>query len=129
MAIRTLRRRVIIREYDFKRVAAQATSTTYGDVTLYDRVSFMPLDQDALEKIKLQEILRGKSNILTDLDVDFSKPRLLLYNLKDFLYNEKYTEWKVTEDEDGYICVQSRINTPISRVGWGIFEKDYESRL
>ena len=129
MAIRTLRRRVIIREYDFKKVAEQATALTYGDVSLYDRVSFTPLDQDALEKIKLQEILRGKSNILTELDVDFSRPRMLLYNLKDFLYNEKYTTWKVTEDEDGYICVQARVNTPVSRVGWGIFEKDYASRL
>ena len=54
---------------------------------------------------------------------------MLLYNLKDYLYNQKYYEWNVSLDDDGYVCVQARKNTPKTRIGWAVFEKDLVSRL
>lgn len=131
MALRTLRRKVIIREYDFNKVAEYATETHYDGHALYDRVSFLPLNEENLEKLKVVEILKGKSGPLTQIDPekDFSRPRLLLYHLKDYLYSDKYVEWKITVDSDGYICVQSRKNTPRTRLGWGIFEKDLTCRI
>ena len=56
-------------------------------------------------------------------------PALFLFNIKGYLYNEKYIEWNAEYDEDVYIWVQARKNTPRSRLGWGYFEKDLESRL
>ena len=67
MAIRTLRRKVIIREYDFNKVKEQAfmpiACMGISD-TLYDRASFLPLNQDNLEKLKVEEILKGKTTVL-----------------------------------------------------------------
>jgi hypothetical protein len=129
MAIRTLRRRVIIREYDYRKVCKEAFAPIGIDVALYDRASFLPLNEDALEKIKLQEILRGKTGPLTEINWDLKRPKLLIYQLQDYLYCDRYYNWSITTDEEGYICVQARKNTPKSRIGWGVFEKDIESRI
>ena len=130
MTKRTLRRKVIIREYDFHKVKADALSVGFAtQYVLYDRAEFTPLNQENLEKLKLVEVLKGKDNAISKVDSSLKNPALLLYNLKDYLYNEKYVDWQVSVDEDGYVCVQSRKNTPRTRIGWGIFEKDFESRL
>lgn len=126
---RTLTRKVIIREYDFNRVRDQALNYFDGDYTLYDRASFTPLNQENLEKIKLVEILKGKHSPITEADLSLKSPALFLFQVKDYLYNERYYEWTVTEDDEGYLCVQARKNTPKSRIGWGVFEKDFTSRL
>ncbi len=132
MAIRILRRKVIIREYDFNKVRDQAFAPlAYMGIldSLYDRASFLPLNQDNLEKLKVEEILRGKTAVLKSVDWDLKMPAVLVAQLKDYLYNSKYYHWKITVDDEGYLCVQARKNTPKSRLGWGIFEKDLESRL
>ena len=132
MAIRTLRRKVIIREYDFNKVRDQAFAplACMGIIdTLYDRANFLPLNQENLEKLKVAEILRGKSSTLKDIRWENTMPSRLVAQFKDYLYNTRYYDWQVTIDEEGYICVQARKNTPKSRLGWGIFEKDLESRL
>ena len=121
MAIKVLRRKVIIREHDFNKVEAKARY-----MSLYDRMSFTPLNQDSLEKLKLQEILRGKTGPLAAIDIDLKMPAILVAQLKDYLYDEKYYHWTVSIDDEGYLCVQSRKNTPLTRLGWGIFEKDIE---
>lgn len=129
---RTIRRKVIIREYDYDKVRKEALSPliTMGlTETLYDRASFMPLNQDTLEKLKLQEILRGKTGPLSEASVSLKAPASLLNHLRDYLYNKNYINWKVTVDQEGYICVQARKNTPLSRIGWAVFEKDVTSRL
>jgi hypothetical protein len=131
MKHRVLKRKVIIREYDFKRVEEQALGQHYAGMALYDRVSFIPLNEDSLEKLKLQEILRGKTGPLTEIDPDlaWSKPLRLVHQLRDYLYDKRYYEWRVTTDQEGYICVQARKNTPKSRLGWGVFEKDVKCRI
>ena len=129
MKKRTLTRKVIIREYDFNRVRDQALNYLDGDYTLYDRATFTPLNQENLEKIKLVEILKGKHSPITEVVWNLSIPAIFLFQLRDYLYNDKYYNWIVTEDEEGYICVQARKNTPKTRIGWGVFEKDLTSRL
>ena len=128
--MRTLRRRVIIREYDFKRVRDEAFAVVKGLGTLYDRAEFTPLNQENLEKLKVIEILRGKkSTPLITADLDLKMPAMLVSQLKDYLYDDRYYHWHITVDNDGYLCVQARKNTPKSRLGWGVFEKDTVCRI
>jgi len=124
MKTRILRRRVIIREYDFKKVKSESLA-----LDLYDRIKFTPLNEDTLEKLKLQEILKGKTGPLTETSWSFERPTLLVYQLRDYLYDGRYYEWNITTDEDGFLCVQSRKNTPKTRLGWGVFEKDVKCRI
>jgi hypothetical protein len=128
--IRTLKRKVIIREYDYHRVADEATGFYYDGVSLYDRAKFIPLNQEAFEKLKVLDILKGKKHTpILEAEHGFDRPRMLLHELRDYLYNYKYCNWRVTIDEDGYMCVQARSNTPKTRLGWAEFEKDLECRL
>ena len=129
MALRTLRRKVIIREYDYKKIEEQALGLHFDGMALYDRVSFLPLSQGNLEQIKMIEILKGKENPLSAARWNFSMPGVLLYDLRDYLYSDKYYNWKASIDEEGYLCVQARKNTPKSRIGWGVFEKDLTCRI
>ena len=130
MGVRTLRRKVIIREYDFKKVADQATGTFYDGQALYDRVKFQPLNQETLEQLKLVEILKGKEHTpLIASEWNNNVPAMTLCHLRDYLYDERYYHWHLSIDEDGYLCVQARKNTPKTRIGWGEFEKDLVSRL
>lgn len=125
MKTRTLKRRVLIREYDFKKVRAQVFQPV-GLSTLYDRASFTPVSLDNIEKQQIIDLLKGKT---TPMWSDLSSPAIALFNVKDHLYDARYYNWHVTFDEDGYLCVQARKNTPLSRIGWGIFEKDLTSRI
>lgn len=121
-----------MREYDYNKVRKEAFTPLIMmglTETLYDRAFFIPLNQDNLEKLKLQEILRGKSGPMTEAVINLKSPASLLYHLRDYLYNKKYIDWTVSTDEEGYVCVQARKNTPKSRLGWAEFEKDLESRL
>jgi len=123
-----LRRRVLIREYDFEKVKPYALSTGryQNQITLYDRVIFEPLDQDTLEKHLVIDILKGNSKVLRDMKWDSYSPTGMLYSVKDHLYNTQYYQWMVTVDDQGYLCVQARSNTPKSRMGWATFEKDLD---
>ena len=122
MTNRILRRRVIIREYDFEKVRAQAI----GEVgfmrwgALYDRAEFTPLTLEGLEKENVVDLLKGKERKFRALD----QPNLMLYYLKDYLYNEKYFDWDIKYDENQQLWIPARNNTPRTRVGWGSCEKD-----
>lgn len=129
MQNRTLTRKIIIREYDFNRVRDEAFSVVMGHGALYDRAEFTPLNHDNLEKLKLIELLKGKNTLLSVATVNLEFPAITLYQLKDYLYSEKYCRWKVTIDDDGFLCVQARNNTPKSRIGWGVFQKDLTCRI
>lgn len=130
MTKRTLRRRVIMREYDFVKVRADALNVGFTtSYVLYDRADFQPLNQETLEKLKLVDLLKGKQTPLAKSDANLQNPALLLFHLKDYLYDERYIDWNVDVDDDGYLCVQSRKNTPRTRLGWAVFEKDYDCKI
>jgi hypothetical protein len=125
MNLRTLRRKILIREYDYKKVSAQAF-TPVGISALYDRASFTPVSLSDIEKHQMLEILKGKIKTTWK---DLEQPALALYNVKDYLYDVRYYDWRVTFDDEGYLCVQARKNTPLSRIGWAVFEKDLSARI
>lgn len=124
MTKRTLRRRVLIREYDYVKIKTEALKNS-----LYDNAEFVPLNQEGLERIKVTEILRGKNNPLINISTSLDNPTSLVYSLKDYLYNKRYCQWKITTDHEGFLCVQPRSNLPASRMGMAIFEKYLVSRL
>ena len=130
MKTRTLKRKVIIREYDFNKVRDQAFAplACMGILdTLYDRAEFIPLTKNDLEIQNLVHVIKKgqDDNPLKPTGV----PAAFLYNAKDYLYSAKYIDYHPEYDEDGYIWVQARKNTPRTRLGWGIFEKDLGSRV
>ena len=125
MTQRTLRRKVLIREYDYKKVKAQAFMSV-GVSALYDRASFTPVSFSDIEKHQMLEILKGKIETTWR---DLEQPALALYSVRDHLYDIRYYDWRVTFDDEGYLCVQARKNTPLSRIGWAIFEKDLVARI
>jgi hypothetical protein len=133
MKNRILKRKVIIREYDYEKAynKAFAPLSWMGiSDTLYDRANFTLLNYEFLEKLKIVEILKGKQHTpLIKPEWNFNIPTMILFDLKDYLYNVNYINWKVTVDDNGYICVQARKNTPNSRLGFAVFEKDLESRI
>ena len=86
--------------------------------------------KENLEKLKIVEILQGKEHTsLLKSDWNDNVPAMMLYQLRDYLYDKRYYDWLVTIDGQGFICVQARKNTPNTRLGWGVFEKDLTSRI
>ncbi len=125
MDIKVLRRKVIIREYDFERVRAQAfvpLKTMGIPDTLYDRAEFTPFTKDSINRDYVMKILGDKTK--KSLAKPNHYPSNWLFDMKDSLYSEKYINYHPEFDEDGYMWVQSRKNTPKSRLGWAVFEKD-----
>ena len=126
MKTRTLKRKVIIREYDFHKVYGDALNLGFAtSYVLYDRADFQPLTFSAIEKLNLLDMLKGKERKYTNLEI----PNIMLFHLRDYLYDPRYIDWKVEYDTDGQLWVQSRKNTPRTRLGWGIFEKDLTCRI
>ena len=124
--MRTLRRKVIIREYDFDKVRNQAFKLV-GIAAIYDRAEFIPLNKDSLEQENLIKLLKDGEN--RNPFKPTTVPAIFLFNIREYLYDAKYVDWNSEYDDHGYIWVQSRKNTPRTRLGWGIFEKDLTSRL
>lgn len=126
MAIRTLRRKVIIREYDFEKVKQQAFMPI-GLCPIYDRAEFIPFTKDSISHEYLMKMLGDKTK--KGIARPDQHPANWLYDMRDYLYSEKYVQYHPQYGEDGFIYVQARKNTPRTRIGWGIFEKELTSRL
>lgn len=111
-----LRRKIIIRELDFKKLHKKATKDA-----LYDRAEFIPISKQDLEKLKITRILKGEPTNRLD---SISVPAVALHDNRHLLYDQRYYNWACWYDPFGYMWVQTRSNCPSSRIGWGIFEKD-----
>lgn len=114
-----LKRRVIIREYDFLKIMKRDTLSI-----LYDTYKFIPFTRDVIDKELMWAELKGKI-LSASWDMD-EPPRSNIRKLQDYLYNKTYLDWDIWYDENGYVSIQARKNTPISYLGWGLFEKEYE---
>ena len=123
--MKKIRRRVLIREYDYRKMINRAWGgIVFDGMMLYTRSEFTPLTRDAIEKEVVWQSLSGSSRQHWQYR---DKPRQMFDGMKDYLYNPQYARWKVIWDEEDYLCVQARVNTPVSRIGWGVFEYDPES--
>jgi hypothetical protein len=129
MIKRTLKRRVIIRENDFYKIKLEAFSPVFfleKVDCLYDRAEWTPLTKDSIEK---EIIIKGLKGEQMPRGGSWLVPEDYLIYLRDSLYNERYCKWNPRYDEYGYLVVQPRKNIKPMKLGWGIFEKDLESRI
>jgi hypothetical protein len=116
MTKKFLRREILIREYDFIRMNRQAQQ-------LYDRISFEPITSDWIQKQITWASLKGDKRTVQDYAV-WQYPSSMLNRMENRLYDKSYLNWLVKYDDEGYLTIRSRINAPISRLGWATFEKD-----
>lgn len=126
MGVKKLRRRVIIRQYDYLKLAHQAIPG------LYDASSFVPITLKELEHEHLMMVLSEKPStkflVRSDYNIDkrdYEYPRNYLWEMQNSLYNKSYVDWFSEYDEDGYMWIQARKNTPKTLLGWGEFEYYY----
>lgn len=123
-----LRRKIIIREYDFKKIKTKALGHIDRYCTLYDRAMFTPINKDELEKEYLIFLLTKDENIKTINPMNDWKPTdypsSYLWHIKKRLYNEDYARWDCRFDEDGYLLIRYNKGTPETKLGWGVFEKE-----
>jgi hypothetical protein len=114
-----LRRRCLIREYDYKRLSV---------TSLYHRCTFEPITRNSLEHENLVRVLRqGTANDWQNPYESFDQPRNILWKMKDWLYNERYLKYStVSYNEQGEIWIRYNQSKPSSRLGWAVFEYDYE---
>jgi len=116
-----LRRRCIIRQYDFLKVKAKDPSNL-----LYDSYEFNPFTKTSLDQEMMWSELKGKPLQNEARWWDSMPPKSYISRMRDSLYDESYLNWIIWYDEDGYICIRARRNTPESFLGWGIFTKEYD---
>lgn len=116
---RTLRRRCIIREYDFNKILKKDPTRI-----LYDIYEFEPFTKLKLEQEAMWHTLKGSlvHNWLIE-----NPPRSNLRRLQDSLYNKRYLEWDCWFTADGYILIQGKKNGPQSKLGWATMTKTYET--
>lgn len=126
VGIRTLRRRVIIKENEFPTLRRDCLRINEGIGQLYDRVFFEPININDLEKRYLIDILNGKAYKDTDVEKrSIERPYRYIRYFENCLYDRKYLAYKIHIDEIGDMYIQYRSNTPKIRIGWATAEKDF----
>lgn len=116
---RILRRRCIIREYDFNKILKKDPERI-----LYDIYEFEPFTKLKLEQEAMWHTLKG-SYVNTWLIEN--PPRSNLRRLQDSLYNKRYLEWDTWFTADGFILIQGKKNGPQSKLGWATMKKTWET--
>jgi hypothetical protein len=129
VVMKLLRRKIIIREYDFNKVRTKATAKVDRYETLYDRATFTPITKDDLEKEYLIFLLTkdegvGKTKNPMDHWKPTEFPNSYLWHISKKLYNEDYARWESRFDENGYLVVRHSKGKPETKLGWGVFEKE-----
>ncbi len=112
-----LRRRILIRQYDFHRIQNRAQQ-------VYDSVSFEPITLKEIEHEHLFRVLNG-TKLPEPMYGEYHYPRNYLYAMQNYLYDKNYVDWFSNYDDDGYMYIQSKRNAPESMLGWATFEYDY----
>ena len=115
MKNQTVKRQVLIREYDFNQIRRRA-------LKLYDRVRWEPLLRDQLEKEYVLNLLKNTQA----RSANPQWPREFLESFGDRLYNKDYAKWQCVYDDQGYLWIQYGSNTPKTRLGRAFFEKDFK---
>ena len=114
-----LRRRVIMRQYDYVKHHGSFVPSYYS------ASNFVPITLKELEQEYLLKILNGTIDEERIKKINFEYPKNYLQAMSDYLYKQEYIQWFSEYDEDGYMWIQARANTPRSVLGWATFELDY----
>lgn len=124
--MKTLRRRSIIRQYDYLKFV-QLYIPLY-----YHRSEFTPITLNELEQERLMHVLKNDNSDIVQRSgqrqtyvEDLEYPRNYLRAMQDYLYNLNYVKWFSDYDDAGYLWIQARATTPRTVLGWGVFEYDY----
>ncbi len=130
--MKKLKRQIIIRQYDYDKMISRALPS------LYHRAEFTPITLTELEQEHLMKVLsddnpqyrnqrpKGKPRWKDSRDEEYYQyPRNFLWYMQDYLYDKNYVDWFSDYDEDGYMWIQARKNTPRTLLGWGTFEYTY----
>ena len=118
--MKKIRRRVLIREHDYRRMVTNAQGgIVYDGMMLYNHSEFVPVSQTSIEKEILWSKLANKRQVWMYAG---RGAKNIFDGMKDYLYDPRYDIWAKSWDEDGYLCVRARSNTPVSRIGWATFE-------
>ncbi len=118
--MKPIRRRVLIREYDYQKMITNALGgIVYDGMMLYNHSEFEPLTKTLIEQEQTWATLANKRQVWQYAGRGVKQ---IFYGMKDYLYNPRYMEWRTYWDEDEYLCVRARSNTPESRIGWATFE-------
>jgi len=115
--VKHLRRKIIIRQYDFHRIQSRARQ-------VYDTVSFEPITLKEIEHEHLLRVLNG-TKLPEPMYGEYHYPRNYLYAMQNYLYDKSYVDWFSNYDDDGYMYIQTKRNAPESMLGWATFEYDY----
>ena len=116
--MRTLRRRVLIREKDFN----EKLRTRAIGHDMYHRANWEPLTYLGLEQENVLNILKHPETAL-----NYANPELYLHYNKEFLYNERYLQWHITRHfiTDEVLITPKNANGVTSSLGWAVLERDY----
>jgi hypothetical protein len=119
---KTLRRRVLIREYDYrKKLLPQSRG-------LYDRVEFTPITRTSNEQEYMWAVLNNRRiEIYGEMQFDPADLQTFMYNqkIRSQLYSKQYLEYHVYwHPVDGTAVIYSRADRPSSVLGWAVLEKD-----
>jgi hypothetical protein len=90
---------------------------------IYNRSTFEPLTKKKIEQDRAWSCLQGNRQLWQYINYGV---RDIFWGMQDYLYNRQYESWKRDWDDDGYLYIQARSNTPRSIMGWAIFEYDHE---
>ena len=118
--MRPIRRRVLIRESDYQRMVTNAYGgIVFDGMMLYNHSEFDALTQTKIEQEIAWAVLQNRRHVWQYASRGVKN---IFFGMKDYLYNPRYADWRSFWDDQGYLCVQARSNTPVSKVGWATFE-------
>jgi len=125
--MKIVRRRVIIREYDYNKLVKLAIPE------YYTTSEFNPIVLQELERDHMFDVLKtGDARLVKRINridgmkpIVYSHPQSVLNYFANHLYSTDYIRWLAEYDEHGFMWIQARKNTPRTKLGWGIFEYNY----
>lgn len=122
---RELTRTVIIREYDFNKLC---NLYGIGAGGIYTSAIFEPYLRLHLEQDYILRVLSNKPRLNSygqSRKAPAGSPYYMLREERDRMYNSRYLNYILDEDDQGRIWCQSRSNTPKTILGIGIFKYVY----
>ncbi len=114
-----MKRRVIIRESDFKRIP-------HFERKKYDRISFTPITQEWLQKQVTWHTMRGNKKVANDYRHWPYPSHMIDRFYKIRLHDVRYKWWLIDYNDQGQMRIRSGLNQPSSLLGIAVYEKDDE---
>jgi hypothetical protein len=119
---KTLRRRILIRSYDYEK---KLRPQSHG---LYDRVEFTPITRLSNEQEYVWAVLNGRViETYGELPFDPTNLQTFMHNqkIRGQLYSTQYLDYQTYwHPDDGTAVIYSRAYCPVCVLGWAVLEKD-----